>query len=116
MIPSPFNGPVSVYRFPRQAPTLCPQLCMAFNLAPVFLRGALTLCPQLCMGISPMRYTEIGQFSHLTKHNCAPALSWRCCALSCWTRIGCSFCMRHTTRVPVGCVVTVCRYCLTVCS
>jgi hypothetical protein len=32
------NGPISVYRFPRQA---------------------LELCPPLCMGILPRRYTEI---------------------------------------------------------
>ena len=65
--------PVSVYRFPRRALTLCPQLCIyvsvlhfksndqnptvdpplwAFNSAPAFLRGALTLCPRFCMGIS----------------------------------------------------------------
>ena len=36
------NRPISVYRFPRRA---------------------LTLCPQLCMGISPRRYTEIGLLS-----------------------------------------------------
>jgi hypothetical protein len=34
-----FNRPVSVYRSPHRA---------------------LTLCPQLCMGIPPRRYTEIG--------------------------------------------------------
>jgi hypothetical protein len=54
------NKPISVYRFPRQALTLCPQLCMGFNLAPAFPRGALTLCPQLLIGISLRRYTEIG--------------------------------------------------------
>jgi hypothetical protein len=54
------NRPISVYRSPRRTLTLCPQLCVGFNLAPAFPRGALTLCPHLCMGISPRRYTEIG--------------------------------------------------------
>ena len=57
------NEPISVYRFPRRALTLCPQLCMGIQpgyLAPDFPRGALKSCPQLCMGISPRRYTDIG--------------------------------------------------------
>jgi hypothetical protein len=40
------NKLISVYRFPRRALTLCPQLCMGIqpgNLAPALRLGALTL-------------------------------------------------------------------------
>ena len=52
--------PISVYRFPRRALTLCLQLYMGIQPLPAFTRGLPTLCPQLCMGISPRPYIEIG--------------------------------------------------------
>jgi len=61
------NAPISVYRFPRRALTLCPQLCMGIQPGARFpvRSAALTLCPQLCMGISTRRYTAIGLFPAL---------------------------------------------------
>ena len=66
------NRPISVYRSPRRALTLCPQL-----MSPSFPHGALSLCPQLCMGILPRRYTEIGllpPYSYDIHHIFRPSL------------------------------------------
>jgi len=55
--------PISVYRLPRRALTLCPQLCMGSHPGarfPAQSADGLTLCPQLCMDISPGQYTDIG--------------------------------------------------------
>jgi hypothetical protein len=69
-----FNRPVSVYRFPR---------------------GALTLCPQLCMGISPRRYTEIGLFQLAPLHQgSASPYSGRDC--------GSRLSPRHRNFIPAG--------------
>jgi hypothetical protein len=54
------NRPISVYRSPRLALTLCLQLCMGNQPGARFPARALTICLQLCMGISLRRYTEIG--------------------------------------------------------
>jgi len=47
------NRPISVYRFPRRAPTHCLQVCMGLQPAPAFPHLALSLCTQLHLGISP---------------------------------------------------------------
>jgi len=70
-----FNRPVSVYRFPRRA---------------------LTLCPQLCMSISPRRYTEIGlfQLAPLLHQGTASPYSGRDC--------GSRLSPRHQNFIPAG--------------
>jgi hypothetical protein len=62
------NRPISAYRFPRRALTLCPQLCMGIQPDARFPARSADALPATLYGHLPRRYTEIGLL-HLKRYH-----------------------------------------------